>query len=322
MSHKDTAFSIQNTPKKSGSKLDTLAQLAHPNKIKGSGSAKKTFLKRAETKYISNSVALKLADLRTPFQQSYYNTYHCSETLQQVGKSITSRYCNNRWCLTCNRIRTAKLINGYVGVLSKLEDKQFVTLTVPNVSAEQLPDTLALMAKTFNAIRKRFTKYTKTPIVGIRKLEITYNPNRQDFHPHYHFLVSGRNVSELLVSEWLKRFSGTGKVAQDVRQADDKSVMELFKYFTKIVTKEQIHIKPLDVIFSSMRGMRVFQPMGIKKDVDENIKELQSERYKDLEDREVEWTWIDTDWIDRNTGEMLTGYSPSETFQAIVNSTV
>ena len=98
--------------------------------------------------------------------------------------------------------------------------------------------------------------------------------------------------------------------------------MELFKYFTKIVTKQQIYLKPLDVIFSAMRGMRVFQPMGIKKDVSEDIKELQSERYADLESREVEWTWLDTDWIDRTTGETLTGYTPSETFQRLVNSTV
>jgi len=121
----------------SGLPLDTLAQLA-----------KVVLGKRARSKYISNAISLRLSDLQSDLRQSYFNTYHCSDVLVQSGQKITSKYCNNRWCLTCNRIRTAKLIIGYRKPLSELIDPQFVTLTIPNVTGDQLVDAISEMLKT------------------------------------------------------------------------------------------------------------------------------------------------------------------------------
>ena len=317
---KDTKNHSKN---KRASILDTLAQVEKAPTIEACRGAKITLLKRARSKYISNNLALKLADLKTENYQSYFNTYHCAETLQQSGNRITGRYCNNRWCLTCNRIRTAKLIKGYDQVLSEMNDKRFVTLTVPNCSAETLQETIREMIGTFKKIQKTFIK-RKTAVVGIRKLEVTFNPARNDYHPHFHIICSGEHISQELVNEWLKRYENASRGAQDDRAGDNNSVMELFKYFTKIVTKGSIHLKALDTIFNAMRGMRVFQPMGIKKNVTEEVTDITSEVYSDLESREANWDWIDseTDWIDKETGEFLTGYKPSANVTKVVNSTV
>lgn len=294
------------------SNLDTLAQLSRFPKTGGLRQPD-ALLKRAKTKYFTNALSLKLADLKTDLMQSYYNSYHCNETLKQNGKKITGRYCNNRWCLTCNRIRTAKLINGYYGTLEKMEDKQFVTLTVPNVPAELLEETINDMATTINGIRKRFHRKTVgVKLVALRKLEVTYNKKRNDYHPHYHFIVNGYEEAQALKNFWVERYEGTSVNAQDVRPADNKSVMELFKYFTKIVTKGSLQIKQLDIIFSAMRGKRVFQSMGIKKDVSEDIEEVQSQEYAVLESSIIDWEWEGIDWVDKSTGEVLTGHTPSQ----------
>ena len=63
----------------------------------------------------------------------------------------------------------------------------FVTLTAPNVKAEDLPAEIDLYNKAFQRLVKRkeiapiFTGY-------IRKLEITYNADQQTYHPHFHIL--------------------------------------------------------------------------------------------------------------------------------------
>jgi hypothetical protein len=310
---------IKNKGQKQPLKLDTLAQLT-PSPIDGvSRGGKNVLKKRARSKYISNKISLSLADLGSDLQKSYFNTFHCADTLVQSGKKVTSKYCNNRWCLICNRIRIAKLINGYKNVLSDLPDKQFVTLTVPNVSGDLLRQTFFNMRDTHRDIQKKFAKY-KIPIVGLRKMETTYNVNRCDFHPHLHDIVSGEQVSADLIAEWLKRFPEATFEAQDMRPADDNSVMELFKYFTKIVTNKNVFIEPLDTIFRAMRGLRTFQPMGIKKEVSEDVEDLIAEIYADLEEREKIWTWFENDWVDRDTGEMLTGYIPSDSVETLIKS--
>lgn len=310
--------------------LDTLAQLATPAPDKGLRGGKSVLLKRARSKYITNNITLKLADLDNARKKSYYNTFHCCRQMVQQGKKVTSKYCNNRWCLTCNRIRTAKLVNGYMKpLLQEMEDKYFVTLTIPNVPAEMLSETLDTMHSTFRAIMKTFEKQEKRSVgikkrlVGIRKLETTFNPAAGTFHPHYHNVVEGKETAEALVDEWLKRYPDANRAAQNVKPADAGSVMELFKYFTKIATNKVVHIQALDTIIAAMRGRRVFQAMGIKKNVSEDIEELRSQIYADLEEREAFWTWIEggSDWVDGSTGEMLTGYVPSANVIRITENT-
>ncbi|KKM22125.1 hypothetical protein LCGC14_1628470, partial [marine sediment metagenome] len=104
-------------------------------------------------------------------------------------------------------------------------------------------------------------------------------------------------VARDIVTEWLKRYPTAIDKAQDIRPADENSIMELFKYFTKIFMKGALYYEPLDTIFRAIYGLLTFQGMGVKKDISEDIEELQAEIYKDLEAREAIWTWIATDWM-------------------------
>ena len=63
----------------------------------------------------------------------------------------------------------------------------FVTLTAPNVKAEDLQAEIDLYNKAFQRLVKR---KEIAPIFSgyIRKLEVTYNADQQTYHPHFHIL--------------------------------------------------------------------------------------------------------------------------------------
>ncbi len=305
--------------------LDTLAQLVTDPKDIG-------FLgKRARAKTFTAPLSVKLASLNSDLKKSYWNSYYCNENLRQEGNKITGKYCKNRWCSVCNRIRTAQLIQGYKMPLLELEDKQFVTLTLPNCEAVDLEETIDFMLKTVktiqDAIKMRHHRGKQDwQLVGIRKLECTYNHKTSTYHPHFHFLIEGQVAARELVNEWLKRVPSASSQAQDVRKANEGAEIELFKYFSKIVTKTEkgftTFVQPLDVIFMAMRGRKVFQSIGLKKDVSEDIEDIITEEISGIEEKFVDWKWFKHDWVDKSTGEVLTGYIPSDSMNRLIDNMI
>jgi hypothetical protein len=278
--------------------------------------------KRARAKYYTSNVALGLYALNSDLKKSYGQTaWNCAVTIEQKGDKFTSRYCNQRWCLVCNRIRTAKLLKGYEPVLAKLNDPQFVTLTVPNVKAQFLRKTIKEMIAACRSIQKAAQKkHERDPsalqLIGIRKIECTHNYIFDTYHPHLHFIIEGKEAAEHLKAEWLKHFKNATECCQDVRQATPGSSQELFKYFSKLVTKidgqAYTLLQPLDVIFNAMRGLRTFQSLGLKKYISEDIEVLQAEVIEGAEPQNALWLWSCSDWVNLETAEALSGHLPSE----------
>jgi hypothetical protein len=60
---------------------------------------------------------------------------------------VRGTYCGNRWCMTCARIRTGMAMERYLPTLKAWGDVWFVTLTVRNVPAAELRDTIATHAR-------------------------------------------------------------------------------------------------------------------------------------------------------------------------------
>lgn len=315
--------------------LDTLAQLtpcAMDAGFKGSPASgiynRDTLKRRARSKYFTNRIALPLADLRNDLEKYYRGAYYCNSDLIQQGQKITGKYCNSRICNNCNRIRTAKLINGYQVELEKLNNKQFVTLTAPNVSAIELPGELRRIYSVWRKIMRRFTK-RRLSYGGLRKLEITYNPARDNkhknfaaFHPHLHIIINDEINARVLLYEWLHENQGANISAQNITPVNDWALMELFKYSTKIVynpagerkDKPQlitppaptVFIRPLDVVFRALYGRRIIQNFGtVKKQVSEDVEELSGQEYNDIPYYEFcEWKWKKYDWVN-SYGELL-----------------
>jgi hypothetical protein len=295
--------------------------------------AKGNFTKRARVKYLTTALTLRLASIDgSKLTKSYWNTFYCSSILQKKGDELTGKYCKNRWCLVCSRIRTAQLIKQYLPLLRTWSEKQFVTLTVPNCSAADLVTTLDRMKAAFDTIRRRFTMQHRrglrpAPLVALRKLECTFSPGRRDYHPHFHLIVQDAATAQELRTLWLEQFPAASWDAQNVKPADDKSVLELFKYFTKLVTSKEkngriISVGPLNTIFEAITGQRTFQAFGVtttKETSDEEANELAAQ----LEiEATYEWDQAATDWVDKSTGELLTGYAPDEEFRKLVETKI
>ena len=283
------------------------------------------FLKRAKVKFTQQKLLRALLKLGSPLAKKYDATLFCSSVLEQDGNKLRSRFCNNRWCNICNRIRTAKLIKGYGAAIESMVDPRFVTLTVPNVPATELRAEIRRMISEFRKIQELRRKHKKPLIRGIRKLEVTYNPDLQNFHPHFHFIIEGEAAADELIEAWLDRNTTADRRGQDQKKA--KNPIELFKYFAKLTSKsksdtiiikagkmvriEYSYPEALDLVFQAIEGTRIIQPIGGIKYVKEDIEDLETVVVEDLDSEQALWIYQDRDWVNVYTGELLTGYEPS-----------
>lgn len=293
--------------------LDTLAQLP----TKGFANLKK----RARSKWYTNQIVKHLCEIDSPLTSYYRSSLYCGHIITQRGDKLTSQYCNTRCCNVCNRIRTAKMINGYLNQVIDRPALEFVTLTQgPTCTAENLPFVIRNMIRQLTLIMRVFRERRGIPINGVRKLEVTYRPKTDLYHPHLHMIVD--KAGKQIIEEWLYRFPNADIKAQDLRSADSNSVKELFKYATKIAVgkdfcvdsathKIDVYLRPLDVIFRSLKGKRIFQPFGNIKKVDEDIIALDAQTYTDIPKYTfVEWIWENHDWYSPILATNLTGYTP------------
>jgi hypothetical protein len=294
--------------------LDTLAQL-------GTDSLKK----KATSKWFTQKLTKELLEIGSPLSKQYKRAYYCNQTLIQHDRNkITAKYCNSRSCNLCNRIRTAKMMNGYILPLKELGDLQFVTLTEPNVKESELEETIKDQIKKISNIFEVFRKRRGINISGIRKLECTYNDKRNDYHPHIHLLIN-KNVAPEFINEWLKRTPLAKLVGQDYKDADQNSLQELFKYTTKQYEIEkddktlEINVRSLDVILRAYNNKRTFQTYGEirKTKVTEEVEELESQEYIDLPDYHyMKWEWNIKDWYNRYKEPLSNNIEPSVEIKA------
>ena len=307
--------------------LDTSAQLyTDPSK-----KTLETLTRRAKAKFITNGLSFPLIDLDSPLKKSYWRTFYCTSVLLQEGHKITSQYCNNRWCIVCNRIRTAKMIEKYYPVIIKeVQDRQFVSLTIPNVQGQRLRRVIEDMILNFQRIKNKMQYRDQIKIKGIRKIEVTYNPSRNDFHPHFHLVMEGRAQAEQLLREWLIRYPKAVDQAQDIRPADHNSIIELLKYTAKLIHKDDytklddgrieigIHAQALDTIFQALYCKRTYQGFGIRVKVDEDVSELESEVFEEIMSDIDVWKWEQdtSDWIS-TYGELLTGCDAHKIYRVV-----
>jgi len=289
--------------------------------------------KRARAKYITWELLKSL--IRSNEQNSpipmqankpYWNSFHCSKniTLNTVTGEIKSRYCKNRWCLVCARIKTAKLIKHHSSHIREFSDPHFVTLTVPNVSASELRSMIGEMQSKFSRINKRLKSYCD--VIGIRKTECTHNLIRNDYHPHFHVIAENELYGNALIETWLQEFPNADYQGQDIRPIKDidNAIIELFKYFTKLITTHKgeryVPAYALNEIFKAMKRKRDIQNYGYKHSPGEQITDEETDKMMSVMDTMLfTWDCDKTDWISIDTGDQLTGYKPSERLKSLFN---
>lgn len=316
----------------STSQLDTFSLTDRQTPEEKQKVALKKLGKRAQSKFVTNVVAFPLAQLRSPLQKQYKRSTNCAGEITETPGKYTALYCNCRWCLVCSRIRTGRLIVGYLPAIQAMEEKWFLTLSRPNVVGPELLDEIRYYLKTVRKIQRNLREEQKLEFSSLRKIECTYNEVVNTYHPHFHFIFDSQEAAQAFLDQWLDRNSvanvGKARAAilnkgNQLKQANDRSVAELFKYFTKVVSKSQtkaangivtsdyrIHLEALDTMFQAMAKVRTFQPCGVIKAVSEDV---EPEQAVDSGREQVNhWKWLRHDWVNVETEAALTGFVPSE----------
>lgn len=271
-------------------------------------------LKRKQwSKYVSKGISLSLMHFnpKSKLFKAYKNTSYCAEVLatDENGK-LTTTYCKNRWCQTCNRIKTALMINGYMPQIKELFQPVFVTLTLPTCNGSEITNRISEMEKVWSVILRKSKRptYTKKNNIfkGVRKAEITIRPNDK-YHYHFHFIIDGWAEGEWLISEWLKKFPEANRKAQDLRFIDEFGKFEIFKYAIKSEVKtDNQNAKRYDLVFNALRAKRTFSAFGGIKKIEEEFNEEDLKANVILENQiEQVFKWVGSDWFNKETGEAL-----------------
>lgn len=297
---------------------------------------KGALIKRARRKYLSDALIPLLAlaaDLMADKKQAkaYWHTWHCTGSITEYEDGrISAWYCKRRWCPICNAIRTAQVIERLTPVFEQWGEAYFVTLTQGStVDGEALKCTIDTMQANFTKCKYRAQNRSKragaAKFVGIRKLEVTYNGRDNKYHPHYHVLVNDENVARNLVADWLQLNPLASPNAQHVAPANKNSLAELAKYMTKITATDskgnrRIYADGLHTMFSALNGVRTMQTFGFKLPPE---KECEPEASAPASNNVVsvsQWLKDIADWVNHDTGELLSGYIPSDAMKQVVES--
>jgi plasmid rolling circle replication initiator protein Rep len=268
----------------------------------------RSLLNRQKAKFFSVALSLGLINNnpKSELIKSYWSTYRCNKFLYVGDDGLTSERCKQRWCTVCSRIKTGEQIDQYMPALSALENPQFMTLTAETVDQRMLPHRLDEMRKIFRKISNR--RSNRGLFKGVRKLECTYNPKTDSYHPHYHVVIDGLHNAYKFRQQWIEYHKGKARIqANDIRKANKSSLRELCKYATKLsvsMNDNEFHPQALDTIFSALKGKRLIQPFGgikvrtIKAVRAEHIDEIQANLEYDVEDFGCyQWFQDDGNWI-------------------------
>ncbi len=317
------------TPQKTEAKtvqyLDKLEPSDTAADSKGYRGSKESLQRRAKYKSIAVPLMSCLIGLDSPLNKNYRLTRKfCCDKNMHEGVKITSKYCGFRWCPVCSRIRTGKLINGYLEVVEQMNEPHLVTLTDKLCSAKDLEQEIKNRNYTWSAILKHATTLRNRGKInfrlkGIRKIEITARPNGM-FNLHFHIIMEGKDAANFTKVQWLSRNQTAIRNLQDIRKADANSLKELFKYLTKFWTENkqtgEINIYTpiqMDTIFRAISGLPTVIPFGGIRMIRDKVEALQSLEYEGIEPTYdiSEWNQSIKDWV-TTYGEIVSEYTPTQ----------
>ena len=254
------------------------------NKSKTSKSFEQKLLKRNKFKWFGYHLTgmLYYQNPHSLLAQAYRNTFYCSNVIEVTADGLAkSKYCKNRWCPICQRNKMGAMINAYSERLKLEKELWFITLTRPNVTAEELKKEIARYQELWRQIAntREYRKAMKQGVIGIRKIECTFHgkqflkdgspdPLYNTYHPHFHLLVSSEELAKFILFQWLLINPHSNEVAQHFEKVkSDGGILEIFKYFTKLIAKDSSGKRFFDAvhmntIFEAMQGRKVYFRLG------------------------------------------------------------
>ena len=210
--------------------------------------------------------------------------------------------CKNRFCPVCAWRKARKDALGLSLMMQYVKQEEsksfiFLTLTTPNVTAEHLEDEIQNYNHAFQKMFKR-KKVNSIAKGYVRKLEVTYNAERDDYHPHFHVLIAVNKSyftdKRYYISqkEWLELWrdvTGISEITQvkvqKIRQNNNKELYEMAKYSGKD-SDYLVNQKVFDAFYKSLKGKQVLVYSGLFKEARKKLKNGELDYLKDIDPTE------------------------------------
>lgn len=164
-------------------------------------------------------------------------TVEWSETLQRYR--VRGSYCHNRHCEPCMKAKSSLIINNLRAQMKSRPKVQtrFVTLTLCH-TGKPLRDEIKRLYAAWKQLRGK-KQWKKSQDGGTATLEVKYNAEKKEWHPHLHIISEGRYLSSKTLSDLWLECTGDSYIV-DVRfiSSDKDVAYYVGKYVTKGVNLE------------------------------------------------------------------------------------
>ena len=240
---------------------------------------------------------------------------------KEKKKLVQAHFCKNRFCPLCawrKARKDAMMLSIMMQAIAQEKQYEFLfmTLTTPNVKGNQLNEEINLFNQALSKLFRR--KKVKAAIKGyVRKLEITYNKERDDYNPHFHLILAVNKsyftnpryyINQV---EWLDLWrdvtgktgvnpDGTDEITQlDIRKVkgfqQEKAVLEVAKYSAKDfeMTENQA---VFDTFYFAMKGRQLITFNGVFKDYKKKFESGALDRYKQKDENDYFW-FLTASWM-------------------------
>src|SRR5699024_3601669 len=211
-------------------------------------------------------------------------------------KRVKGNDCKNRFCPICawrKARKDAMKISIMMEAIRLEKNKEFIflTLTTPNIKADEVKSEIDRFNKAFSKLfrRERIMKSIKG---YIRKLEMTYNKERNDYNPHFHVLLcvnksyfTDKNYY-ISQKEWLEIWrdvTGLSEITQvhvqKIHSTRGNTVAEIAKYSAKdyeMSTSQAV----FDVFYTALKGRQVLVYGGLFKEFAKRYENGELDKYK------------------------------------------
>lgn len=221
-------------------------------------------------------------------------------------KLINANFCRDRFCPMCQWRTSAKESYALSVMMTAIERELsykfiFLTLTVKNVKADKLDDELKLLSRAFSALIRKANGKNEISKGYVRKLEITYNKERDDYHPHIHALIAVNKSyftsrDYINQKEWLQMWREvTGKTGVDELGRDEisqlnvqrvkdinDSALEVGKYTVKSIDYLD-NQAVFDLMLHVLHGKRLIAFAGCFRDYRDKYKNDELNKYMEVD---------------------------------------
>lgn len=218
---------------------------------------------------------------------AYAAMAHCGDYLVMLEddtgehrKLDVGYFCRQRLCSGCawrSAVESARCVASISAAL--VENKRvmlMVTLTVPNVSADKLRETIQHIGRSWSRLckRKGYAAWSD----NVRKIEVTYNAQTDTYHPHMHCIVyvprsyfARSYISQQqLLQDWRAATRQPEITQVDIRRCRDKgttnAILEVAKYSAKASDYGRSE-KVCDTMYTALHHTRTMTYAGRAKEL-------------------------------------------------------